>query len=120
MPVTELGLPESNLDLELPQNFNNHHNAWTRRRMGEFAITQTFRDLARHQFLMPRDTHANLHLMFDPPKFPTLEQAMGEVMEAYEAKEMMKVFLFDRMEYVYHPISNIHIRTLEAEYNSLK
>lgn len=120
IPITELELPPSELDLSIPHNFNNHHHEWTRRRMGDFAITQTLRDLERHQSVMPRDVHDWLHRAYDPPVFPTVEQAMREVMDAYDNNELLKVYLPEEGRYVFHPISSIHIKTLEAEYNALR
>lgn len=117
VPLSELSLPPSRLDLERPENFNNHHNEWERRAMGRFCITQTLRDLERHQYILPKDTHRYIHGVYSPPKFPTLEQAMAEVDAAYQNGEMMRVYLIDQKRYVQHPISAIHMKTLEAEYN---
>lgn len=117
IPICELELPESALNLERPENFTNHHHEWQRRAMGRFSITQTLRDLDRHQTPLPRDVHNALHNKYEPPRFPTLQQAMEEVDNAYHNGEMMKVYLFDEKRYVYHPISLVHMRTLQMEYN---
>ena len=119
IPVHELDLPGSNLDLSRPESFNNHHNEWQRKQMGRFAITQTLRDLSRHQFIIPRDVHEKLHDIYDPPRFPRPEEALAEVERAYEAGESMKVFLLDEKRYIYRPITEVHMKTLYAEYNAL-
>lgn len=120
IPVHELELPESSLNLERPENYNNHHAEWQRRQMGRFAITQTLRDLERHQFLLPRDVHQELHKMYEPPRFPTLREALDEVEEAYAKDETMQVYLIDQKRYIQHPISWVHMQTLHAEYNQYK
>jgi len=86
----ELGLPESDLDLSREQNWNNHHNGWEARAFGSLALLQTFRDLERHQFLMPVDQHDTLHRLYSPPAMPTIEQAMNIVVEAHDAGERLR------------------------------
>lgn len=117
VPVYELELPYSDLNLELPENKNNHHNIWERRAMAQFAITQTLRDLTRHQFLLPKDVHQDLHRIYEPPKFPTLQQALDEVEEAYQRKETMQVYLIDQKRYEQFPISDNLMKKLHEEYN---
>lgn len=119
IPLTELELPDSNLDLDRPENLNNHHNEWERRQMGRFAITKTLRDLERHQFILPVDVHREFHRNYDPPRFPTLAEALDEVTDAYELGETMRVYLIDRKEYMNIPITEVHMKTLYAEYNQL-
>ena len=120
VPVTETELPESRLNLEKEGNFNNHHNEWTRKRMGEFVITRTLRDLSRHQFVIPKDTHDYIHRNFDPPEFPTIEQAMKEVMDAYDDMEDMRVYLIDQKRYVDVPLGFQQIRECRDEYDRLR
>ena len=91
IPPYELSLPGSRLDLGNTRNFNNHHNEWTRRTMGRLTVTQTLRDLARLQFILPKDVHERLHRTYEPPMLPTIAQAIDEIMDAYENGESLKV-----------------------------
>ena len=120
VPVTEIELPKSHLNPDKEGNFNNHHNEWTRKRMGEFAITRTLRDLSRHQFVIPKDTHDYIHRNFGAPEFPTIEQAMKEVMDAYDDMEDMRVYLIDQKRYVDVPLGFHQIRECRDEYDRLK
>ena len=86
----ELGLPESHLDLSNDRNWNNHHQAFAARAFGSLALFQTFRDLERHQFIMPVDQHDTLHRLYGPPKMPTIKEAMDVVVEAYEGSERLR------------------------------
>lgn len=117
VPLHELELPETRLDINRPENLNNHHNEWQRRDMGRFAITQTLRDLTRHQFLLPKDVHQDLHRLYEPPKFPTLQQALDEVEEAYQSQETLQVYLIDQKRYEQFPISDNLMQKLHKEYN---
>ena len=117
IPVTEVELPKSQLNLWVPQNFENHHNEWVKRRMGEHVITQTLRDLQRHQFPLPKDVHRQLHKQWAPPEFPTPEQAMKEVMEAYDAGEYMRVYSMEDKRYVPVAFDEARLNALNDEYS---
>lgn len=119
IPTCEIELPESRLDPENKYSFNNHHLNFTRREFGKLAILQTLRDLQVQQDRMPVDVHGWLHKYYAPPELPTPEQAMTEVLRAYDAKESMQIYNAIDKKYVLHPITDIHIKTLVAEYNSL-
>ena len=118
IPSSELGLPETRLDLDRPHTTNNHHMAWTRRKCGEFLITQTLRDLEGLQEQLPIDVHAYLHKIYDPPKFPTVEEAMTRVMQAYDNDEMLQVKA-DK-GYELRPITDDLIGLLSKEYTELR
>ena len=120
VPVTEIELPKSRLNLEKEGNFNNHHNEWTRRRMGDFVITRTLRSLSRHQFVIPKDVHEELHRVYDPPEFPTVEQAMKEVMDAYDNMEDIRVYLIDEKRYVEVPLGFRQVQEVRDEYDRLR
>lgn len=119
VPITEIWLPESKLNLNREKNFNNHHNEWGRRTMGKTAITQTLRDLNRHQFLMPVDVHNELHRRYSPPDKPTLRQAMDEIDEAYHRGESLKIYNLGLRKYIHRPITKRHMQLLKQEYNKL-
>lgn len=67
-PFHEIEMPVSHLDLDKQESFNNHHSCFTARVFGRTAISQTFRDLAIYQDVIPKDVHAITHDRYDPPK----------------------------------------------------
>lgn len=81
----ELALPPSHTRIE-----NNHHNAWTKKRMGRFIVTQTLRDLDAMQFQLPKDQHVWLHDTYDPPEI-ALSDAYIRVHEAFESNEYIRL-----------------------------
>jgi len=114
----ELGLPESHLDLSREQNWNNHHNGWEARAFGSLALLQTFRDLERHQFLMPVDQHDTLHRLYSPPAMPTIEQAMNIVVEAQEAGERLRTG--SARNPVFKSLTKDVLRRVSNDYNLLR
>ena len=85
-------VPPSELDL-LPSHTrkeNLHHLAFTRRQMGRFLITQTFRDLDRNQVVMPIDQHVQLHEDYGAPRLPRIEDIMDVIDEAYQTGEQLR------------------------------
>lgn len=118
IPSSELQLPETRLDLSQEFTTNNHHMEWSRRKMGLFLITQTLRDLEGLQEQMPIDVHTYLHKIYEPPRFPTVEEAMSRVEEAYLNSEVLRVKA--NKGYVTHPITDIHWKQILLEYNRVK
>lgn len=118
IPSSELELPETRLDLSKEFTTNNHHMEWSRRLMGKFLITQTLRDLKSMQEEMPIDVHSYLHKIYEPPRFPTVEEAMARVEEAYLFGEKMNVKA--NRGYVEHPITDVHWKQIQLEYNRVK
>lgn len=116
----EISLPDSHLNLNIARNFNNHHHEWTRKKMGQFALTRTLRDLSRHQSLIPRDVHQWLHDRYEPPVFPTPAQAMHEVMNAYANHERLRVYDERDQQYYEFGIPEKLIKQLHHEYAKLK
>ena len=92
---TRQGIAVSPNELYLPysrdKRRNNHHAEFSERVMGRTAVTLALRNLERHQYVMPIDTHDWLHRKYSPPALPTLEQAVREVMDAYDQGEMFKI-----------------------------
>lgn len=113
----ELGFTESALDLSDRHNFNNHHNAWSARSFGALSLFQTFRDLDRHQFKMPKDTHDRLHATYEPPEMPTVGQAMNVVMEAWDAGEALRKGSVGKFELI--PVTLALIKQVKKEYNEV-
>lgn len=115
VPPSELELPEGN-----PNNQNNHHLYWPYKKLGQFLLTRTFRDLSFNQQLMPVTTHAALHQRYGPPeKLPSLED-MVEVIEAAQGLgEKLKVQENRKGNYFYQRISDIALKQIHMEYNRL-
>ena len=92
---TKNGIAVSPFELDLPysgeRRENNHHGNFTRRAFSRLAVTEALRNLDRHQYLLPVDTHNYLHRVYSPPEMPTPEQAAREVIDAYEHGEQFKV-----------------------------
>lgn len=86
----ELDLPDSRLNLENNYSWNNHHFTFPAKKMGRLVITQTFRDLERHQILMPKDQHNALHARFTPPQLPGLMAMMDVIGDAYNNQERLR------------------------------
>jgi hypothetical protein len=113
----ELDLPQSTLNPNRPQNFNNHHFAFTARRFGRLAISQTFRDLDINQMVMPKDVHGELHREYNEMKYMPHLATMLEVIEAQR-------FVPEALRYgsanspLYRDITDELWKQLLLEYNS--
>jgi len=97
---------------------NNHHLSYYRRRFGQLAISQTFRDLEGEQLLMPVSQHNKLHRMYSGIQIPPLMNMLTRIEQAREAGEHLKIWT--QGGYVFHPITAVHWSTLMAEYNNKK
>lgn len=114
VPVAELGLPPS----RNPENQNNHHRYFTYKKMGALLIPRTFRDLERHQTLMPVDTHTILHQQYGPPsRLPSLGDMVDTIEEARDNGENLKVQENRKGPYFYHQISHIALKQIKMEYD---
>lgn len=118
IPSSELDLPETRLDLSQGFTENTHHLEFTRRSMGRLLITQTLRDLSGLQEIQPLDVHAYLHKAYEPPKFPTLRQAMGRLMIARDTGEKLRIKA--DVGYEEDDITDDLWKRLNSEYHSLK
>lgn len=79
IPPFELGLPKSELDLHNINNYNLHHNSWTKYKFGKAILYNVFRKLENNQYKMPIDIHAKLHRLYNPPEIPSPYQAMQAI-----------------------------------------
>lgn len=95
---------------------NNHHSLWTARNMGKLVVTQTLRDLAEYQDVMPRTAHQRLHDTYDPPEID-IQAAFDRVMQAYDDGELMREGSAYRPHYRY--ISLDKINRISKEYEQL-
>lgn len=75
----ELDLPKSKLDLNNPNNYNLHHNSWTKYKFGKATLYIILRRLENNQYALPIDTHAKLHRIYNPPEMPSPTQAMNAI-----------------------------------------
>lgn len=110
---TPLGRLDSRYNLNKETSFNNHHYIFTARKMGNLAITQTWRDLAKNQVVMPKDIHSELHQMYDPPEVPDLRQIYDYVDLAYMNGEMLRYG--SARAPIYKPISHNLMEHLKQE-----
>lgn len=118
LPIMELSLPESHLNLEKERNWNNHHRQWERRKYGRFILYRTLRDLESTQETVPKDVHALYHQFYIPPAMPSLEAAMLRVDDAYHQEESLKVWADG--EYILTPITHSLFRAAVREYEELR
>lgn len=81
----ELDWPESRLNPDNRNNYNNHHGEFYSKLFGGAALFSIFRNLEANQYPMLLDIHALLHARFDAPTFPTPYQAREKIEEEYEA-----------------------------------
>lgn len=115
---SELDLPVTMLNPDRQESYNNHHMCWTARRMGLLAITQTWRDMAKNQHVLPRDVHAVFHDRYDPPKdLPDLTALMDEIDEAYQTGALLRFGSASTPSY--NVISEARYRAIQDEYNRL-
>ena len=115
---TRNGVAINPLELDLPQfdgPENIHHGEWTKSAFAALALFQTFRDLERHQFVLPIRQHNFIHAHYGPPEMPTVGQAMNVVIEALDAGERLRRGSVGRFELV--PVTTALIKQIKREYN---
>lgn len=113
IPVQELGLP----DLRSETN-NNHHLNFCANLFGTFAISETFRNLDSFQTMMPYRTHEVLHQRYSGLRLPTFGNMLDRIEQAQAEGEHLKIRTLGH--YVLHDITDVHIKTLHAAYNSVR
>lgn len=114
VPLESLALPESSD----PERVNNHHHYWSYRRMGEFLISRTFRDMETHQSELPVDVHNWIHATYDQPaKLPSYEDMLDIIEYGAYSGERLKVQEGRRGPYFYQQISEIALKQCHQEYN---
>jgi len=119
-PIDELDLPESTLNLKRRKNVTRHHRFFPADKYVEHVLFRTLRNLESMQDAKaPRDTHPILHSMYKPPKRPSPEMAVNEVIRAAKAGENMYIKYKSNM-YIRKKIGeNILNRVLE-DYEQLR
>lgn len=98
IPPTEVWLPRGR------KKTNNHHAHFSGRSFSHTLAHTALRDLERHQYALPVDTHEWLHDNYLPPELPTEEQAVREIIDAYDQGEAFKVYNRYARRYIYHEI----------------
>lgn len=116
-PLAELELPESKLDQSNKNNFNNHHMFWPRRAFGRLAISQTIRDLEKHQIILPRDTHSLIHSTYDPAPRPSIHEMMTRIEFAKSIGERLRTGFANHT--YYRPITDDLWQKLLDEYDDV-
>ena len=119
VPVWGLSFPESRF-AGSKRHKNNHHAHFSSKTFGKLAVTQCLRDLERHQYVMPVDTHNLLHDIYSPPEFPTEDQAAKEIIDAYEHGEMFKRYDTYKKAYRYDEIPASLVDSLVAKYSLVR
>ena len=120
LPVCELELPPSKLDLREDHSWNNHHMQWERRKYGQHLIYQTLRNLDRLQIVLPVDVHNSLHDKYSPPEMPSLKQASDEIMEAWDELEGIKIYRGREKGYVEREIPYEVIINIRQNYSDFE
>lgn len=118
VPVEELGLPQSHLNLESEWNYNNHHRAFSKARMAQLCITHTWSNLDSMQVGLPKDVHSILHERYSPPVRPALRDIMDVLARAYSEEEPLRFGSFRSPEY--KPIDSQLWSRIDEEYNYIR
>ena len=84
VPIEELLSEEDLLNEDCERN--NHHGAHTARMFGRSAISQTFRDLAIFQDVIPVNAHARLHRLYEPILHLPNEVVMMDIIDEQRAQ----------------------------------
>ena len=118
VPPQELDFPESELNPLNKHNRENHHGWFTRRKLAKTAIGLTLREISYNQFTMMSDTHSLLHRLYAPPELPTIDEAMEQVMDAYDSHTKLKRGSANNP--TYFEISDGRMQRIIEEYNNEK
>ena len=116
-PISELQLPESKLNPEVQNNFNNHHRLFTERDFGRHVISLTCRNLNYYQEVMPKDLHMILHDRYEPAPMPDMVDMMDRLDEAFQNRELLRYG--SALHPIYRVIDMKLWRSLTAAYNEL-
>jgi len=118
IPINEIELPDTRLNIDKKGNTNRHHNEWTARTFGKNLLLTMVRNIETNQFVIPIDTHVYLHELYEPPKPPTARQAIAEIERAKYSNEMLCTKA--KGHYEFNPISDIAFKQCLHNYNQLK
>lgn len=113
----DLELPESSLNPEVQNNYNNHHSCWTERAFGRNALSLTMRNLSAYQNVLPKDTHSIIHDRYEPAPMPHIVDIMDRVDEAFQNRELLRYG--SALHPIYRVIDMRMYRSLQQTYNQL-
>lgn len=94
LPISPLEIydfTDSNLNLEAPRNWNDHHSCWTRKQFGKNVLYLTLRSLQKYQMFMPVDIHDQLHQEYAPIELPDPRIAYSEIERAFFEEEKLRL-----------------------------
>ena len=114
VPVREIELPPTQHERAEPSNIDNHHLLYTRKKFGQFILSQLTRDLDEYQHVMFRDQHEALHRRYEDMYLPTPRQMMDRVDQAYQNNELLR--LGPAMHPVYAEITDEQYQIAKKEY----
>ena len=122
IPVEELALPLSHLDLENEHNFNRHHYYYSRKMYESSLLLTTLRSLESSQVMMPKDQHnigrACLHSLFSPPRVPKPARVMEHLEQ--EKGRGTRLIVGAKGHYHQRKFDEGVWGQLQREYNQLK
>lgn len=110
-------MPESSLNPEVQNNFNNHHSCWTERAFGRHALSLTIRNLNAYQNVLPKDIHSILHDRYEPAPMPDIVDMMDRIDEAFQNRELLRYG--SALHPIYRVIDMKMYRSLQQTYNQL-
>ena len=93
--------------------FNNHHEFFPARKFGQFLLYRTLRELNQSQIIVPTALHTEIHRKYNDVPFPTVQQALDQVVEAYEMGEPLQ--LGTSTVPIYAPISRNRMDKIMSE-----
>ena len=125
LPVStdEINLPESNLNLDNPKSWNNHHLFYYSPAYKSSFILNSLRNLEREQEMIPRDVHVlgklALHNVYtDGVPLPPRSVAMDRLEEGFETGERFKVWNVKNRRYEYQTFDRGYWEALKRVYNA--
>lgn len=98
---------------------NNHHLNYYARLFGSTAISHTFRSLHSQQLMMPIKSHNLLHDLYSGIGLPPADNMLEEIEYQKFLGTQLRYRVPELDGYVSSNISDVHIKTLKAEYNSI-
>ena len=110
-------LPESSLNPEVQNNFNNHHSMWTERAFSIHSLSLVVRNLNAYQNVLPKDIHSIIHDRYDPAPMPDIVDMMDRVDEAFQNRELLRYG--SALHPIYRVIDMRMYRSIQQTYNQL-
>lgn len=109
----ELFVPDIASDRE-----NNHHAYFSCRRLSQFLILQTLRDLATYQEVLPTTEHTWIHSNYMEPQLPSVDLIRERIFNAYDGGELLRYGSANLP--VYQPLGTERIQAIEYEFKHIR